>query len=202
MVNKNYQPVIKPIEITVVLKETKRKTKIKKLDTIMKLKTLYVAIALVVAGMTATAQTTATADANQTSSKADKMYRPLEFTDFAFEGILMTPDQQQKIDAINAEMKAKRGSCDVKPDCKKGECKKGECPKSECKKGECKKDRSKMRRGECMKEYASKVKEVLTPEQYVVFLENIVFTDNGPKGMGGKPSGDRPCKKADCPKAK
>ncbi len=57
------------------------------------------------------------------------------------------------------------------------------------------------------KEYIEQVKEVLTPDQYVVFLENIVMAPQqpqmgpGPQGPRGQKGPGRDCKGQPCPKA-
>lgn len=68
-----------------------------------------------------------------------------------FEGITLTDAQKAKIDALKA-------NCHKNMACKQKEA--------------CKKDG--IDRRQCKKNYLSKVKEILTPEQYVAFLENMV----------------------------
>lgn len=139
----------------------------------------------------------------------DKMYRPQNFTDFAFEGILLDMNQQARIDSLNAAMmpngvpachkseaackdncKGNAEKCDGKncdKKCNKKE--KGNNKAESC--GNCPQGQKPQRMGNMpprgnmgavpCKEYVAKVKEILTPEQYVVFLENIV---SRPQPMG------------------
>ncbi len=102
---------------------------------------------------------------------ADKMYRPQKFTDFAFEGILLDIDQQSKIDAINKEFKQKREAC--RKSCSEG---RQQCTDStKCCKSGIEIDKTANRGSQMKRDYVNAVKGVLTPEQYVTFLENIVF---------------------------
>ncbi len=98
--------------------------------------------------------------ADSTACPALKCDRPDPFI-----GITLTPDQQTKLQTLKAETKAKR------------EAKAKEC------KAKVKADRA--QRAEamkaCKKEYLESVKEILGPDQYVVFLENIVLNQPGPK---------------------
>ena len=154
----------------------------------------------------------------------NKMYQPREFTEFAFEGILLTPEQQEKINALNAEVKANRSNadkaaCDKKCDkkCDKQACDKkcdkkcdgkcqGKCDKKcdgKCDKQNCPTDsatcKKGMKKGEMhgrhsmagrrggmnpdqRRQYAARVKEILTDEQYEVFLKNVKAHE--PKAMG------------------
>lgn len=109
--------------------------------------------------------------ASSQAGDSNKMYQPQKFTDYAFEGILLTVDQQGKMDKLNADMKAKREAC--KNDT------------TACKK-QCKGDRKCRGEGrlQARKDYVNSVKEILTPEQYTTFLENIVFMPGQPKCMG------------------
>lgn len=208
----------------------------------MKKKLLLMAIALIgLTGITAQAQET---QARQEAPVAqNKMRQPREFTEFAFEGILLDINQQQRIDSLNAAVKANRpgrpdraccanDSADcTKAECQKADCKKGDCRKADCKKADCKKDncnqgqcnQGQCNQGQCTKpescakddkncenaqcagaapckdmkradgdrrgkgpkgngmrmhnpygkEYVAKVKEILTPDQFVIFEENL-----------------------------
>lgn len=138
----------------------------------------------------------------------NKMYQPQQFTDYAFEGIILDTDQQAKMDKINAEFQPIVNGTLVGPrpgqPCPgdNAQCKqtaKGPRPdKANCDSAQCKGPRSdfKARRGgqggpqlqEARKAYAQQVKQVLTPEQYIVFLENIAFAPQQPQ-MG--PQGGR-----------
>ena len=99
-----------------------------------------------------------------------------------FEGITLTPEQQTKIAAIKADRQkaAKEARENRKAD-----------------------------RKNCKRDYLNKMKEVLTPEQYVVFLENMVVNRpdghkafRGHKMNGRHGDGARFAGKADCHKAK
>lgn len=97
-----------------------------------------------------------------------------------FEGITLTPEQQTKIAAIKADRQkaAKEARENRKAD-----------------------------RKNCKRDYLNKMKEVLTPEQYVVFLENMVVNrPDGPQAFRGHKMngrhGARFAGRADCHKAK
>lgn len=85
----------------------------------------------------------------------------------AFEGIALTPDQQSKLDALKANCKASKEKC--KADKKAA------------------KEQARADRKQAKRNYLNQVKGILTPEQYVVFLENIVVSD-GPRD-GARPGG-------------
>lgn len=204
----------------------------------MKKKFLIMAIALFgIAGATASAQETTGNQARQeTQVPQNKMRQPREFTEFAFEGILLDLNQQQRMDSLNAAVKANRpvkgeGQCAAadckkddckKADCKKGDCKKGDCKKSDCKKGECTESQAQcMEAGKCQAdgkeckkaggecrgmnpkgkrmlrtpygpEYVAKVKEILTPEQFEMFQENVTnMQTNMRKAYPGMKEGAR-----------
>lgn len=156
-----------------------------------------------VAGFSASAQTekAACSKANCTKQACDKqlnennrMRRPASWREFAFEGVLLSVEQQAKMDEINKEFESKfatacaKDTCSAAPKCDKADCKKADCKKDNCKKGECKKadgkkaDGKKAGKGkrgfapdfQVRNEYIAKVKQVLTPEQYTTFLENII----------------------------
>lgn len=91
-----------------------------------------------------------------------------------FKGITLTQDQQSRLNALKEQRKAK---CDAQ--------------KKECRERAGKRD-SVARSGK--KEYLESVKEILTPDQYVVFLENIVLSNPG-HGPGASPRHARAVKK-------
>lgn len=156
----------------------------------MKKKILAIAIAMCgMCGLVASAQ------------MPDKSYKPQKFTDFAFEGVLLELDQQAKIDSINAlylpATKMPQGQCQAQAgkQCDKAgkQCDKAAtCDSAAQCQGGCKMRQGHakqqgMRQGQHpgmrqgmgmrpgnMNEYVAAVKEVLTPDQYVTFLENIV----------------------------
>lgn len=90
-----------------------------------------------------------------------------------FEGIILTPDQQTKIQELNASRaqaaKVKKEAAKQKKEAAKADRK----AKAEAKKAD-------------RKDYLNSVKSVLTPDQYVIFLENAYV--NAPARMG-KPDG-------------
>lgn len=120
-----------------------------------------------------------------------------------FEGLNLTPDQQQAIEALTPQRfqgncddqaqcqagdkakcdKADKAKCDKAKADKKGDKAKAKDGKKDGKKGDKKDGKFDAKQGqdrEAMKaeakarraEYLSKVKEILTPEQYTQFLEN------------------------------
>lgn len=178
----------------------------------MKRKFLAIAIAAIGSlGIFACAQSSsAQPDPQGTEAGADRMYRPQKFTDFAFEGIILTMDQQSKIDALNSQLKSRCDSaCTARPDsvCPND---KGGCCKKDCRKGGKKGGKKGGPRGGMNPDtrawYIGQVKEILEPEQYVTFLENIVMMpQQGPgpdmkrapmgKDKGPKVSQQKPEKK-------
>lgn len=104
-----------------------------------------------------------------------------------FKGITLTADQQARLDALRPERPGRPEGSEAKPD-------RAKCDKAD--KGGCDKAaRGREFRGEgrhgrhhgMRADYVRKVKEILTPEQYVVFLENIVL----------QPGDGAPCKSKD-----
>lgn len=93
-------------------------------------------------------------DAKQNCQKRQAMETVL------FEGIVLTPEQKTAIDTINArqlsKMQITRQTAKLKKDSIRAEKKEGKMAN----------------RRAIRQEYLNQVKEVLTPEQYVVFLEN------------------------------
>ena len=108
-----------------------------------------------------------------------------------FEGLNLTAEQQTKVDALKAECKAGRekAQADKKADRQKQ-----------------RNDRADARKAQ-RTEVLAKGKAILTPEQYVQFLENnFVNGDNAPQGAPGKlakndrrkaDKGQRPARKGD-----
>ncbi|MDE6161587.1 MAG: hypothetical protein K2F77_08005 [Muribaculaceae bacterium] len=144
----------------------------------MKKKFTTIALALMAAfGIGALAQTPA-----PTCGKADKghcekaMKAPRACNDsleavILFEGITLTPEQQTKINAIKAERKQGMEAC-------RAEKKQA--------RDAARKDRMDTRK-QCRRDYLAKMKDVLTPDQYVVFLENMVVNrPAGPRQGGDK----------------
>lgn len=88
-----------------------------------------------------------------------------------FEGLNLTAEQQTKIDALKAECKAGREKAQAD---KKADRQKQRTDRADARKAQ----RSEM---------LAKVKAILTPEQYVQFLENnFVNGDRAPQGAHGK----------------
>lgn len=158
----------------------------------MKKKLLMMAIALIgLTGLTANAQEAADNNASRpTPGQMNKMRQPREFTEFAFEGILLDINQQQRMDSLNAAVKANRPERPERACCAKDstakECKKADCKKEDCKKDKCQnatnatdckakapKAHRMMRQNPYGEEYVAKVKEILTPDQFAIFEENI-----------------------------
>ena len=94
-----------------------------------------------------------------------------------FEGLNLTADQQTKLDALRQEYKAKKS--EAKKDLKE------------------KRQEMSMEAKAKKSEYLDKLKQILTPEQYVTYLENQVTKADHHK-MGKKPHGDH--KKGDIQK--
>ena len=88
-----------------------------------------------------------------------------------FEGITLTPEQQTKINVIKADRKQKM------------EARRAEARQA---REAARKDRTAAAadRKQCQRDYLAKMKEVLTPEQYVVFLENMVVSQPAPARDG------------------
>lgn len=147
--------------------------------------------AAVTLGFSASAQkTNAKGDRTARTEQTDKMYRPQKFTDYAFEGILLDINQQARVDSLNAAYKA-NGKCD-RSECKSDKkcADKKQCAdttkcagKVKCnERVKCSDQRKFGDRMKARKEYIAKVKEILTPEQYTLFLENIVNMPE-PRGL-------------------
>lgn len=159
---------------------------------------MFIMAVVAAAGISASAQSAcanqcpnqATCSKQNVSGPSDKMGRPHRFTDFAFEGILLDINQQQRMDSLNAAVKAQCGQAcprnSKSENCASGKPCKGEkaCADSVCV-APCKGNRD-CRKGmprQLRADYVAKVKEILTPEQYTTFLENIVLmpAPNGPR---------------------
>lgn len=79
-----------------------------------------------------------------------------------FQGITLTADQQTKLEALRPARQERAEGTEAKGD------------KKNCQENRGKEGRHRRHKG-MNAEYVGKVKEILTPEQYVVFLENIVL---------------------------
>ena len=87
-----------------------------------------------------------------------------------FEGLDLTADQQAKLDQLKKDCKAAR------QECKKENKEARKALADSCKAAGCK----------VRSEQLAKIKEILTPEQYVKFLENSFLMNGGPAGKPGK----------------
>lgn len=90
-----------------------------------------------------------------------------------FKGIELTADQKAQLEALKPNRKGDKPAAQEK---KAGE----NCDKAQ----KC--DNPQGRWAAKKAEYMNKVKEILTPEQYVVFLENIVMQQQAPRHHGHK----------------
>ena len=131
--------------------------------------------AIALCGTVATAQTTEATDATSAADN-NKMYQPQRFTDFAFEGVLLTVPQQARIDSLNAATRAANPRFNKRP----GEATDTVAAPRE-KRHEAGRPGPRHDRRPMMgaprpsREYVDKVKEILTPDQYTTFLENLLF---------------------------
>ena len=179
----------------------------------MKTKVLGIALMIAtLCGFGVSAQESCCKESKESAANCSKKARP-QHPDF-FQGITLTADQQAKIDALNAECakEAKAAKCEkaAKADCgKEAKCGKADkcgkdakcgkaakcekVAKADCGKADTAKcghhNKKGMRRvarfhKEKHMEYIGKVKEILTPEQYEVFLKNVESA--APKCKEGK----------------
>ena len=156
----------------------------------MKTKTLVLATILTVFG----ASVSFAANDNNTDAKNPKEYNLKQNKDGKkcdrafnpFEGLNLTADQQAKLEALRPQ-----GKCDGsgKQNCDK---KRDNCPLN----GDAKVDRRQAKR-----DYLAKVKAILTPEQYVTFLENMAVSGHD-KAPGKYKKDNRRHQHADCPNRK
>lgn len=98
-----------------------------------------------------------------------------------FEGITLTADQQTKLNALKAECKAQREACKGRANCpQQANCDKNCKPGENCAKTECPvaagNDKAVANRQQQRRDCLNKVKAILTPEQYVTFLENMAVS--------------------------
>lgn len=123
-----------------------------------------------------------TAQCNQPNGPKDKRYRPTCIEEIAFEGILLTPEQQNAVNQVKANRKAQREQARAK-----------QAAADSTRKAECLAARQQAKR-----EYLKQIQSILTPEQYITFLENIAVAQpqngkapkGGPKAFKGQ-KGDR-----------
>jgi len=141
-------------------------------------------------------QTEATAAVNAKADKKDKARkggRKGQRLDF-FRGITLTAEQQSQLDALRpARHERTEGVAkDGKADKAKGDRpRRGKAVKGEGRSGG---------RKNMIAEYVYKVKEILTPEQYVTFLENMLLQpgEHAPH-HNGNARHDGDCKRTVCP---
>lgn len=140
----------------------------------MKKTFLSIAVLLAsIAGVSASAQTTADATAAKTKTECTKgcaakgapAYNP-------FAGLNLTEQQQSQLQTLKTQMK----------DAKAKEAKTREAAKAE---RQAQKKQKMEARVQARRDYLAKVKNILTPEQYVQFLENS-YVDQGMKQPGGR----------------
>ncbi|MCM1519230.1 MAG: Spy/CpxP family protein refolding chaperone [Lachnoclostridium sp.] len=103
--------------------------------------------------------------------KADSTCTPT--CELFFEGITLTPEQQTKVKSLN---EARAAAAKAKKDEAKAEKADAKADRMEAKAAA--KDARKSER----KDYLNSMKSVLTPDQYVLFLENVYV--NAPAGNG------------------
>lgn len=101
---------------------------------------------------------------DQPNAPFDKMYRPTSIEEMAFEGILLTPEQQAAVDKVKADRKALREQARAQEQTEKA-------------------NRMEARQ-KAKRDYLKQMQAILTPDQYVTFLENIVVAQ--PQGFPGK----------------
>lgn len=89
-----------------------------------------------------------------------------------FEGINLTADQQTRLQAIREKAKAERTEQMAQKKAAKAEKKQADATARDARRAEMTKKRQ---------DYLVQIKEVLTPEQYVVFLENC-YVQQAPQG--------------------
>ncbi len=179
----------KPLAKLVVLISNNNKNVTKHLKTkfTMKKKLMIMAVAIAsMVGMNAVAQT---ADSKsdkkcegkgQCDKKGPKCDKQKGQCPNPFEGITLTADQQTKLDALKADQKAKR---------------------EEMKAQKQQKDSlARVDRKQAKRDYLKQVQGILTPDQYVMFLENIVVEQPAGQPQGG-PRGDRNGVPGKCPKS-
>ncbi|MCC8038498.1 MAG: hypothetical protein LIP02_10300 [Bacteroidales bacterium] len=138
----------------------------------MKKKLMIMAVAIAsMVGMNAFAQTTdSTKDKKcdgkgQCDKKGPKCDKQKGQCPNPFEGITLTADQQTKLDALKADRQAKR---------------------EEMKAQKQQKDSiARVDRKQAKRDYLKQVQGILTPDQYVMFLENIVVEQPAGQPQGG-----------------
>ncbi|WP_297071142.1 Spy/CpxP family protein refolding chaperone [uncultured Duncaniella sp.] len=156
----------------------------------MKKTILSIAVLLAsMAGITASAQSqnaspqakTVCATGNCTKKDAPK-YNP-------FQGLNLTEKQQAELQALKPAKGAKCTNGEKNASCSKNSqsCTKGNKDKQQLSQAEKQAQRKQFaeQRLQNRRDYLAKVKNILTPEQYVQFLENS-YVDQGMKGPGHK----------------
>ncbi|MDE6300758.1 MAG: Spy/CpxP family protein refolding chaperone [Muribaculaceae bacterium] len=142
---------------------------------IKKIATLAIA-AIVMAGSSAFAQTQQTEKtekqcATQCAKGKHCLHERMQCNEFA--GITLTDAQKAEIEAVKAEFRKDRQK--MAQDTDKAAAKGEKVAKEARKDGEKMLDKANTKRAE----YLAKIKNILTPEQYVIYLENKVTNQSG-----------------------
>jgi len=172
----------------------------------MNKKILTIALAaLAICGLSASAQNKDSDSRNRqtcpettcapTGNSDSRIRGPQNWREYAFEGVLLSVDQQSRIDAINKKFDSALNSASCASDtCACTDNSMAGCDNNRYRDGRGRKARparSPYRKGrpnfKARSEYIAQVKEVLTPEQYTTFLENIVNMPVKRTGKKGDP---------------
>ncbi len=144
----------------------------------MKKKFMILSLAIVsVFGFNALAQTTNDCTSTNTqctnnNGPQDKCCRPTNIEEIAFEGILLTPEQQGAVEQLKAQRKEQRQQMRAQ-----------QAAADSTRTATCMEAHREARR-----EYLKQMQAILTPEQYITYLENIVVAQpqDGKAKMDGK----------------
>ncbi|MCD8386006.1 MAG: hypothetical protein LUD17_03840 [Bacteroidales bacterium] len=131
----------------------------------------------------------------------NKMRQPQTFQEIAFEGILLDVNQQARMDSLNQAIEAQRqqrmeerGPRGERPDSvgPRQRPERGARPDSIGPRGPRPEGgEGPQARPNSRRQYIEQVKQILTPEQYTTFLENIVFMTVDQPQMGRQMQGPR-----------
>ncbi|MCC8114025.1 MAG: hypothetical protein LIP03_08555 [Bacteroidales bacterium] len=155
-----------------------------------KIMTLALALLGLVGAVAAQAQTDDSAKGKcnkeqRTPGDNNKMRQPQTFQEIAFEGILLDVNQQARMDSLNQAIEAQRQQR-MEERAPRGARPDSVGPRQRPERGERLQARPNGRR-----QYIEQVKQILTPEQYTTFLENIVFMTVDQPQMGRQVQGPR-----------
>lgn len=150
------------------------------------MKKIFLTLAIIASSMAAFAQTNATSDNSKACTEqncgADKKCDKDRNCSKAFEGITLTADQQSKLAALRDNFQKERQQKAEAIKDKKADGNKQDLTKEQ--RMQMKKEHQ-AAANERRQKYLADVKEILTPDQYVKFLENnFVFSSkqgHGPK---------------------